>query len=235
MSENYISALSDIYGAEVHKHLMLELFMKCDGDCQAIIEGNLLTANCILIDSNVEHTIAEKNQCGFVMFIDPVSSIAKQLQYMYIKGKKFCILNLDNIQLQLKQSYNNLNAENIKEFERQLFGFIKIDYHISNQYDDRISRLLEILDKGGIEYSIPEISEAICLSPSRISHLFKEQVGVSLKSYLQYRRLVMAYRLLFQGKSITEAALMTGFDSPSHLAATNKKMTGLSASELLKD
>jgi AraC-like DNA-binding protein len=40
---------------------------------------------------------------------------------------------------------------------------------------------------------------------------------------------------IFSGESITEAAMMAGFDSSSHLAAVAKKTWGMSAKELNED
>ena len=34
----------------------------------------------------------------------------------------------------------------------------------------------------------------------------------------------------FDGKTITDAAMLSGFDSPSHFAATTKRMMGIAAS-----
>jgi len=36
-------------------------------------------------------------------------------------------------------------------------------------------------------------------------------------------------------RNITDAALNAGFDSPSHFAATSKKLTGMSATNISKD
>lgn len=85
------------------------------------------------------------------------------------------------------------------------------------------------------DYSVESVSSVLALSPSRLAHLFKEQTGMPLKSYLVMHRLMHAYSLLFQGKNITEAAMRSGFDSPSHLAMLNKKLTGVTASSILKN
>lgn len=72
-------------------------------------------------------------------------------------------------------------------------------------------------------------------SQSRLSHLFKEQIGIPLKSYIQFHQMKQAFLALLHGKSITEAAMATNFDSPSHFAAVAKKMMGMSARTSLKD
>lgn len=67
-----------------------------------------------------------------------------------------------------------------------------------------------------------------CLSQSRLSHLFKESVGISLHRYLAWEKMRKGYVNYRKYGSITEAAMRAGFDSPSHFAATCKRMFGLS-------
>lgn len=65
--------------------------------------------------------------------------------------------------------------------------------------------------------------------------MFKDETGIPLKSYIVIHKLYGAYESIFNGVNITTAALNAGFDNPSHLAYTNKMITGMSASNILKD
>ena len=78
-------------------------------------------------------------------------------------------------------------------------------------------------------------ADKVALSQSRLSHLFKEQVGIPLKSYIQFHQIQKAFLGLLNGKNITEAAMFAGFDTPSHFAAVTKRMMGMPASISLKD
>ena len=44
-----------------------------------------------------------------------------------------------------------------------------------------------------------------------------------------------AFLALLNGKNITEAAMLAGFDSPSHFATVTKKMMGMPASISVKN
>jgi AraC-like DNA-binding protein len=102
--------------------------------------------------------------------------------------------------------------------------------------DTRIVQMTKMVESFRLsDYSVESVSSLLSLSPSRLAHLFKEQTGMPLKSYLVMHRLMHAYSLLFQGKNITEAAMQSGFDSSSHLAMLNKKLTGVTASSILKN
>ena len=58
---------------------------------------------------------------------------------------------------------------------------------------------------------------------------------MTLKGYISLHRMKRAFSLLLGGESITDAAMKAGFDSPSHFAATVKKMMGMPARLSLKD
>lgn len=78
-----------------------------------------------------------------------------------------------------------------------------------------------------------ELAAAVGLSESRFLHLFRDELGTSLRRYRIWARLVHAGTAIGAGASLTEAAMKAGFASPSHLADRFKTTFGLSASQLL--
>ena len=81
---------------------------------------------------------------------------------------------------------------------------------------------------------VEDLSRHIFLSKSRMSHIFKEQTGMSLHSYIAAEKLHKAFDYINQGLSITEASMAAGFDSPSHCASTCKRMFGISFRNIYK-
>lgn len=82
--------------------------------------------------------------------------------------------------------------------------------------------------------SAREFAAAAGLSESRFLHLFRREVGTSLRRYRMWSRLVLAGRALAAGQNLTTAAVESGFASPSHLADSFKTTFGLSATQLLR-
>jgi len=102
--------------------------------------------------------------------------------------------------------------------------------------DGRICELLEILQNCDCyDHTVENFSKKVYLSSSRLSHLFREQTGVPLKSYILFHQLEKAFTALLGGANITDAALLAGFDSPSHFAATVKKWMGMPVSASIKN
>ena len=70
-------------------------------------------------------------------------------------------------------------------------------------------------------------------SESRFLHLFRDELGTSLRRYRLWVRLTHAGTAIAAGDNLTTAAMKAGFASPSHLADRFKTTFGLSASQLL--
>ena len=84
--------------------------------------------------------------------------------------------------------------------------------------DPRISSLLQELQMNPAQkISLPELARKSCLSTSRLSHLFKEQVGDTILNTLYKYRLERALQLLVSTqRQIAEIASDVGFDCAIH-------------------
>lgn len=80
--------------------------------------------------------------------------------------------------------------------------------------------------------SLDEVAAVAHLSPSRFRHLFVEQTGMPLRSYLLWRRLLRVWTLLTQGESLSGAAHGAGFADSAHLSRTARSMFGVTPSTL---
>ncbi|HEX2283380.1 MAG TPA: AraC family transcriptional regulator, partial [Mycobacterium sp.] len=76
----------------------------------------------------------------------------------------------------------------------------------------------QIRDDPATTISSRQLAVASGLSESRFLHLFRDELGTSLRRYRLWVRLVHAGTAIATGKSLTAAAAESGFASPSHLA-----------------
>ncbi len=81
--------------------------------------------------------------------------------------------------------------------------------------------------------SVGDLAEQLGLSSSRLSHLFSDQVGIPVRSYARWLRLVAATEALANGCTITEAAHRVGFADGAHFSRTFRSMFGLTPSEAI--
>ena len=86
--------------------------------------------------------------------------------------------------------------------------------------DHRVRALLQAIEANPGQ-SIYELSRLVNLSSSRLSHLFKEETGLSLQSFLTSRRLAIALHLLHSTEMpIKEISYHAGYrHAPSFVRA----------------
>lgn len=71
------------------------------------------------------------------------------------------------------------------------------------------------------------------LSPSRLSHLFRAEVGLPFRRYVLWARLRRAAEAAARGASMTECAVIAGFSDGAHFSRTFRRHFGLSPSVVL--
>lgn len=96
--------------------------------------------------------------------------------------------------------------------------------------DRRIRRVKSVLDE---QYrdppSIHDLAGMVGLSSSRLAHLFRDEVGMSIRSYVVERRLQMASLLIVQtDERISQIAYSVGFNDVSNFNHSFKRRFGAS-------
>ena len=210
-----------------HKHLMLHLLISTE-NIRAIVEDEEICGKLIIIGKEMRHQCSFQPEKTILLLIEPTSTLAKGLEQCYLKNEKYKVVDDSFMHEEVQQLVNDgVNREEaLMALLRRLHLAIKRE---EEAYDKRILQILDqVRRREWLFLSIEELAERVHLSPSRLTHLFKEQVGVRLKSYLVMMRLSGAYELILQGKSYTQAAMELGFSDSAHLAATSQKLTGIS-------
>ncbi|WP_318615734.1 helix-turn-helix domain-containing protein [Sporosarcina sp. YIM B06819] len=102
--------------------------------------------------------------------------------------------------------------------------------------DLRVQEVLQIFSENLKEtHTLESISRQVSLSPSRLSHLFREQVGDSIMATLLSMRLKQGARLLeFTNRSISEVASDVGFSSPFYFTKQFTSFYGMNPRDFRK-
>lgn len=215
-----------------HKHPLLHVFLG-KGLCSIFAMGEQKTGSVIIIDGNTEHILLPNYNCELFLLIDPTSIVAERIRNKYLQGQSVAVLQDES--LCLDQSAEDMNETELAAAVIELFHKLQIDTNHVRSVDSRILDIMSRIQSGEyLQLSVKEIANRIFLSESRLIHLFSQEAGVSLKSYILIKRTEYAYRLIMGGESITKASLEAGFNSSAHLAASCKKLTGISISDALK-
>jgi AraC-like DNA-binding protein len=80
--------------------------------------------------------------------------------------------------------------------------------------------------------SLVDAARRVALSKDRLRHLFVEQTGLPLRSYLLWLRLTRGIEAFAAGASLTDAAHQAGFADSAHFSRTFRRMFGINAAAL---
>lgn len=138
----------------------------------------------------------------------------------------------------IEQEYNSGNiyseAMSMCLLEQLLITCIELDP--SNKQRMLDPRILEachfISDNIKENYKVSDIAQHIHMSPSRLTHLFAQQVGSSIIKWREEQRMIKAKHLLHtSGAPIYYIARQLGYDDQLYFSRIFKRYTGLSPSD----
>ena len=123
-----------------------------------------------------------------------------------------------------KKYWNELSEISLKEI------LLLVAQRQEQSLDPRIEEVLHFLSKHMKDsISIKELAKNVGLSPSRLSHLFKENVGNSIIDTLKQMRLNQAALLLeHTDRSASEVSLEVGYQNYNHFAIQFRERYGVS-------
>jgi AraC-like DNA-binding protein len=226
--------LADYKNPERHKHLASHIIISLGGEMKWQIENENIKCRGICINSNVVHTGTIGEDGSIVFLFTEISSYAASIKEKYLHGNPYVVLNDCVVDIMIKEYVNHCkDKEALDTILLQACGIYNTDNH---RYEERIEKLLFYINRlETIEHSIVEdLSKIVYLSKSRLSHLFREQTGMTLHSYLAFEKLRKTYKYFCEGRNITEACMLAGFNSSSHCASTCKRMFGISLRDVYK-
>ena len=239
------------YGTpDTHSHLALHFIFSLDTAFPGNAGGNDFEGKAVFIDSDVPHTLHLESCDAIVVLFEPVSALGRYVKETFLRDKDFYLPEKELLCriTELLACYPasctgnglcGLTPEQAFAFDRELLELL--GWHGPGRADALLDeRVLSVKARLSEMDTIPaDIMKELCdtarLSQSRLSHLFSSQAGIPLHRYLAFMKIQKAFLHVRRGKNLTQAALDAGFDSPSHLASTFKRMFGISFSQFLKN
>ncbi|WP_167957447.1 helix-turn-helix domain-containing protein [Anaerosporobacter faecicola] len=227
--------LADYADPKPHKHLASHLMISLGDEMEWRIGEDNVKAKGIAIASNIMHTGQTGQERTMVFLFAVVGIYGKCLERDFLKGKSYAILPDDLVERAIR-AYHEQQEEQRSNLPERILSCLGIEGTEEEIYEPRVQQIIQMIGaKETIESDIvEEISKQVCLSKSRLSHLFRKETGMTLHSFLAFEKLVKTNVYLKQGLNITESCMKAGFDSPSHCAATSQKMFGIALREVYK-
>ncbi|GIO44327.1 helix-turn-helix domain-containing protein [Paenibacillus apis] len=238
-AEHHLMVVSDSIDAEEHRHSFLQVTISLTGEFDIEVAGQSLSGPGIIINSNVVHRLKEAGHLLMLLLIDSTSEMAAGFK-RYLEEQPYHVFpqgEMKSIREFVQKEYAGVkDPDSYRSFLGQLMMLLGVQQVNTAIVDPRIREFIQLIkDCTDSEHSVSQYARQFGLSNSRMSHLFKENTGISLSGYMVLHKLQKATYFIFEGLSITDAAMAAGFDSPSHLAATSKQLLGMTAKDIRKD
>ena len=155
---------------------------------------------------------------------------------------KSLIEEFDNLFQQIELTYKagRRSSEElaINLLERLLIRcFEEAPEHQDSPVDPRIEEACQYLSRNlAEEINLEKMARHVCLSPSRLTHLFREQMGVNIVRWREDQRMILAKHLLQSTRSpIAKIASLVGYDDQMYFSRVFHKRVGASPREFRKN
>jgi AraC-like DNA-binding protein len=216
------------YKTAKHSHYAIEIVFSTGGSfCIKTNLSNYTDLKSVIIPSNLTHSFSCINATCNLLFVDPLSDIGIYFIQQYdLTSLKDVIVNPSDLSRFYKKDKFDISlilkcaqSNHIKSMDYRILNCVReINSHVT---DEKITLL--------------QLSKASFLSESRLAHLFKEQLGISVHQCILWKKIFLAALKSREGYSLTECAHYLGFSDSSHFYKVFHKMFGVNPFFVLKD
>ena len=98
---------------------------------------------------------------------------------------------------------------------------------LTDQYPPAIQGIIAYIEAHLLEnLTLDQIASVCSLDKYYMCHLFKKETGTTIFRFLLLKRIMVSRILLAEGKNVTEACFLSGFDNYTNFITNFKKCTG---------
>lgn len=224
-----------------HASPAIKIVIALDGEFKLRTEENGAWQNfrSAIIAPGQFHAIdGQNNKLALVVLVPEAKAAQPLIPILARKSLSRIPIGVVQNFLPIFEEFDKLTAEKVESEKicRKMIEKIRNGEELlSAAIDKRISQsIARLRAETEHHFSVGEIAANVALSESRFSHLFTEQIGVSVRRYQLWLRLRDAIHLLAGGTSLTATAHEAGFSDSAHLTRTFRQMFGIAPSALLK-
>jgi len=222
-----------------HRHHAIQICLGLDGPIDFFdAAGHARRSRSFLVDRNCRHTIAADAGRHAFVFVEPELAVARRIRSRHLPAGGIAEIDV----VAWADFHDTLIACHERRMaDAEIYGLLDGLLHCLagtpetiQALDDRVARALRWLAQTGEEPSPAELARRVALSEGRFQHLFRTHVGLPLREYLLWRRLMVASRMIAEAGSLTRAAHHAGFADSAHFSRTFRRMFGVTASDIVK-
>ena len=220
---------------KLHSHHAIEIVMGNKKPVTLITERANYEDYILLVRSDIPHTVTDPEEEMVLIILDPDTELARKLAAKYLAKTDVTALNTRRAVSVVDHYFSDPCIKNAIEIFHSVIVLLGIEENRSDDKDERIAMAVDYIRNLEIKKcSAKEIAEHVGLSEGRLIHLFKEQLGIPVRKYLLWLRIIDAMNTMIDGKSPTYAAHEAEFADYAHLSRSFTSMFGYSISTFFK-
>ncbi|MFY8351603.1 helix-turn-helix domain-containing protein [Pseudoalteromonas sp. SSM20] len=221
-------AFNDKLMADVHRHQFIQINL-LSPKAIVTVEQTFINASCLVIAANAHHAL--KSEAPVItILVDNFSVLGKKLTHLIScqNDTNNAYICFENVKSQHLWQYFMEHTGHFDYALGELLNSLLCEHtQASTIPDARIDKVLAHLNHNNADVSLKFLANLVNLSPSRLSHLLSEHLGMPFKSYLRYLRFQRLMPLLAGGYDLTTAAYEVGFSDSAHLSRECKTLFGI--------
>jgi AraC-like DNA-binding protein len=215
------------YETSEHAHYAIEM-VYCTEGTFSITTGisRHINITSAIVPSNLPHTFSSINAKCNILFLDPLFDIGRYFIHQYHLASQQDII-VDPPALNQFHKKGKFDIPLLLEMA-ETGGAGDLDFRIVN--------CIQAIDSHITDHKITlsQLSKASFLSESRLSHLFRKQLGISVHQCILWKKMFLAVLKSREGYSLTACAHYAGFADSSHFNKAFYKMFGITPFFVLK-
>lgn len=243
MFDMCIVTVVDALVAPQHRHGVIQLMVSLDGGtCSAgSTLDDLREGHAHLIAANEPHAVHGHDGLQAVVLIPQESAVARQLTTEYLAEEPIVTVPRQVAERLPRESFlrayeERWSAEEVRpaceDFLAALLQSVPDARTAFHPATRQAVRIIAGLEQKRI--SADELSNRVGLSKSHFLRTFSRDMGVPLRPYLQWRRLMDAFVFLLDGSGVTNAAVQAGFSDAAHLNRVSQRAFAMNPSNLAR-
>jgi len=233
--------LSEAILATPHRHAALQLTLGLDGPFKLRPKGgDWVSSTAAILNGEAEHELDGQSGLQASLYVEPDSPLGRTLAAKLLNGQAWGPLPeapltpwRRKLRALVKRPGGGPQAYALYRRVTELLAGVET---VPAALDARVSKALEIFE--GLEekkISAAALAKQVFLSESRLSHLFQEQLGLPIRRYLLWLKVLDACGRVNTDSNITEAAHHAGFTDAAHFTHTSRQLLGISPGMLFQN
>jgi AraC-like DNA-binding protein len=179
------------------------------------------------------------DSCGSIqlfIYLDRDSDYSKRLTEKYLLDKGMADLSRTDLNKLSTGFFKKLLVQSdCKSLMKGCKAILDrlIDHSPAGPMDQRVADAVAFISAAsGQPMKVAEVASHVCLSESRLRHLFKEQVGQPIQNFMMWMKVVDSLNMVLQGKQLAQSATDAGFWDASHMNRSYKELIGIAPGQV---